>query len=115
MGWIPSSTTNVILNWPQRIKNPTTHDDRDKCFLPFDSKRGPCGMTENNDIDDDSATKTQRFSHDRCITGLVILATHRKYLDMNVKQDGIRCGHGNLRNTIATSIVVHTSDEASQQ
>ena len=25
-------------------------------FLPFDSK-GPCGMTVNNDIDDDSATK----------------------------------------------------------
>ena len=49
MGWIPSSGTNVILNWPERIK---THS----CFLPFDSK-GPCGMTVNNDIDDDSVTK----------------------------------------------------------
>ena len=54
-GWIPSSATNVILNWPERIKT-QPHDDRDNCFLPFDSK-GPCGMTVNNDIDDDSATK----------------------------------------------------------
>ena len=42
-GWIPSSATNVILNWPERIKT-QPHDDRDNCFLPFDSKR-PCGMT----------------------------------------------------------------------
>ena len=55
MGWIPSSATNVILNWPERIKT-QPHDDRDNCFLPFDSN-GPCGMTVNNDIDDDSATK----------------------------------------------------------
>ena len=55
MGWIPSSATNVIMNWPERIKT-QPHDDGDKCFLPFDSK-GPCGMTVNNDIDDDSATK----------------------------------------------------------
>ena len=55
MGWIPSSVTNVILNWPERIKT-QPHDDRDNCFLHFDSK-GPCGMTVNNDIDDDSATK----------------------------------------------------------
>ena len=55
MGWIPSSATNVILNWPERIKT-QPHDDRDNCFLPFDSK-GPCGMTVNNDIADDSATK----------------------------------------------------------
>ena len=55
MGWIPSSATNVILNWPERIKT-QPHDDRDNCFLPFDSK-GPCGITVNNDIDDDSATK----------------------------------------------------------
>ena len=34
------------------------HDDRDNCFLPFDSKKGPCGMTVNNDINDDSATNT---------------------------------------------------------
>ena len=54
-GWIPSSATNVILNWPERIKT-QPHDDRDNCFLHFDSK-GPCGMTVNNDIDDDSATK----------------------------------------------------------
>ena len=54
-GWIPSSATNVILNWPERIKT-QPHDDRDNCFLPFDSK-GPCGMTVNNDIDDGSATK----------------------------------------------------------
>ena len=54
-GWIPSSATNVILNWPERIKT-QPHDDRDNCFLPFDSK-GACGMTVNNDIDDDSATK----------------------------------------------------------
>ena len=54
-GWIPSSATNVILNWPERIKT-QPHDDRDNCVLPFDSK-GPCGMTVNNDIDDDSATK----------------------------------------------------------
>ena len=45
----------VIMNWPERIKT-QPHDDRDNCFLHFDSK-GPCGMTVNNDIDDDSATK----------------------------------------------------------
>ena len=45
----------VILNWPERIKTQPP-DDRDNCILPFDSK-GPCGMTVNNDIDDDSATK----------------------------------------------------------
>ena len=55
MGWIPSSATNVILNWPERIKT-QPHEDRDNCFLPFDSK-GNCGMTVNNDIDDDSASK----------------------------------------------------------
>ena len=54
-GWIPSSATNVIMNWPERIKT-QPHDDRDNCFLHFDSK-GSCGMTVNNDIDDDSATK----------------------------------------------------------
>ena len=54
-GWIPSSATNVIMNWPERIKT-QPHDDRDNCFLPFDSKKGSCGMTVNN-IDDDSATK----------------------------------------------------------
>ena len=47
--------TYVILNWLERIKT-QPHDDRDNCFLPFDSK-GPCGMTVNSDIDDDSATK----------------------------------------------------------
>ena len=55
MVWIPISATNVILNWPERIKT-QPHYDRDNCSLPFDSK-GPCGMTGNNDIDDDSATK----------------------------------------------------------
>ena len=45
----------LIMNWPERIKT-QPHDDRDNCFLHFDSK-GPCGMTVNNDIDDDSATK----------------------------------------------------------
>ena len=54
-GWIPSSATNVILNWPERIKT-QPHDERDNCFQHFDSK-GPCGMTVNNDTDDDSATK----------------------------------------------------------
>ena len=54
-GWIPSSATNVILNWPERNKT-QPHDDRDNFFQHFDSK-GPCGMTVNNDIDDDSATK----------------------------------------------------------
>ena len=54
-GWIPSSATDVILNWPERIKT-QPHDDGDNCFQHFDSK-GPCGMTVNNDIDDDSATK----------------------------------------------------------
>ena len=39
LNWIPSSATNVILNWPERIKA-QPHDDRDSCFLPFDSK-GP--------------------------------------------------------------------------
>ena len=39
MGWIPSSATNVILNWPERIKT-QPHDDKDNCFLPFDSE-GP--------------------------------------------------------------------------
>ena len=48
------TTGTVILKWPERIKT-QPHDDRDNCFLPFDSK-GPCGMTVNNDIDDDSAT-----------------------------------------------------------
>ena len=42
----------VIFNWPERIKT-QPHDDRDNCFLPFDSK-GPCGMKVFNDIDDDS-------------------------------------------------------------
>ena len=51
----PSSATNVIMNWPERIKT-QPHDDRDNCFQHFDSK-GPGGMTANNDIDDDSATK----------------------------------------------------------
>ena len=55
MGWIPTSATNVIFNWPEQFKT-QPHDDRDKCFLPFDST-GPCGMTVNKDIDDDSATK----------------------------------------------------------
>ena len=66
-GWIPSSATNVILNWPERIKT-QPHDDRDNCFLPFDSK-GPCGMTVNNDIDDDSARKhgdSHRFLRSCC-------------------------------------------------
>ena len=45
----------VILNWPERTKT-QPHDDKDNCFLHFDSK-GTCGMTVNNDIDDDSATK----------------------------------------------------------
>ena len=45
----------MILNWPERIKT-QPHDDRDNCFPPLDSK-GSCGMTVNNDIDDDSATK----------------------------------------------------------
>ena len=45
----------VILKWPERIKT-QPHDDRDNCFLHFHSK-GPCGMTVNNYIDDDSATK----------------------------------------------------------
>ena len=53
---VPSRATQlVILNWPERIKT-QPHDDRDNCFLPFDSK-GPCGMTVNNDVDDDIATK----------------------------------------------------------
>ena len=39
----------------ERIKT-QPHDDRENCFLHFDSK-GPCGMTVNNDMDDDSATK----------------------------------------------------------
>ena len=44
--WIlKRSATLVILNWPARIKT-QPHDDRDNCFLPFDSK-GPCGMTVN--------------------------------------------------------------------
>ena len=50
-----SHTVCVILNWPEWIKT-QPHDDGDNCFLHFDSK-GPCGMTLNNDIDDDSATK----------------------------------------------------------
>ena len=54
-GWIPSAATNVILNWPERIKT-QPHDDRDNCFQHFGSK-GTCGVTVNNDIDDDSATK----------------------------------------------------------
>ena len=61
--------THVILNWPERIKT-QPNDDRDNCFLHFDSK-GPCGMTVNNDIDDDSATK-HSDSHNACFLGLVI-------------------------------------------
>ena len=38
-GWIPSSATNVILNWPERIKT-QAHDDRTIVFPHFDSK-GP--------------------------------------------------------------------------
>ena len=49
------ATRRVILNWPERIKT-QPHDDGDNCFLHVDSK-GPFGMTVNNDIDDDSATK----------------------------------------------------------
>ena len=67
-GWIPSSATNVILNWPERIKT-QPHDDGDNCFLHFDSK-GPCGMTVNNDIDDDSATK-HGDSHSKWVGGWV--------------------------------------------
>ena len=52
-------STPVVLNWPERIKT-QPHDDRDNCFLHFDSK-GPCGMTVNNDINDDSATKHGDF------------------------------------------------------
>ena len=62
-GWIPSSATNVILNWPERMKT-QPHDDRDNCFLPFDSK-GPCGMAVFNDIDDDGATTHSDF-HTPC-------------------------------------------------
>ena len=54
-GWIPSSTTNVIMNWPERIKT-QPHDDRTIVFCRL-TQKGPCGMTVNNDIDDDSATK----------------------------------------------------------
>ena len=50
-----SQSLCVILNWPERIKT-QSHDDRDNCFQHFDSK-GTCGMTVNNDIDDDSFTK----------------------------------------------------------
>ena len=57
-GWIPSSATNVIMIGLKGSKT-QPHDDRDNCFLPFDSKKGPCGMTVNNDINDDSATKTR--------------------------------------------------------
>ena len=45
----------VILKWPDQ--NPTTLDDKDNCFLPFDSKDPLRYDTVNNDIDDDSATK----------------------------------------------------------
>ena len=31
-------TTIVIMNWPERIKT-QPHDDRDNCFLHFDSKK----------------------------------------------------------------------------
>ena len=54
-GSIPSSATNVIMNWLEWIKT-QPHDDRDNCFQHLVSK-GPCGMTVNNDINDDSATK----------------------------------------------------------
>ena len=54
-GTMPSKRGIVIMNWPERIKT-QPHDDRDNCFQHFDSK-GSCGMTVNNDIDDDSATK----------------------------------------------------------
>ena len=50
------------MNWPEQIKT-QPHDDGDNCFQHFDSK-GPCGMTVNNDIDDDSATK-HNDSHTR--------------------------------------------------
>ena len=34
---VRSVEKGVILNWPERIKT-QPHDDRDICFLPFDSK-----------------------------------------------------------------------------
>ena len=52
---------------------------------------------------------------DRCFTGLVILATHGDVLGHECEtRDVVRCGDGNLRNTIEISIAVHTSDEANQ-
>ena len=46
---------DVILNWPERIKT-QPHDDRTIVFCTL-TQRGRSGMTANNDIDDDSATK----------------------------------------------------------
>ena len=77
-GWIPSSATNVIMNWPERIKT-QPHDERDNCFLHFDSK-GPCGMTGNNDIDDDSATK-HSDSHSRTKSHVCAYVRHLKMCD----------------------------------
>ena len=67
MGWIPSSATNVIFTWLERIKT-QPHEDKDNCFQPFDSK-GPCGVTVLNEIDDDNATKHSDFHKFRCAGG----------------------------------------------
>ena len=56
LSFLWSFSSSVILNWPERIKT-QPHDERDNCFLPFDSK-GHLRYDRNNDIDDDSATNT---------------------------------------------------------
>ena len=74
----------MILNWPERIKT-QPHDDRDNCFLPFDSK-GPCGMTANNDIDDDSATKHSDSHKHRVVREVVAPAFDtEKFPDATVR------------------------------
>ena len=103
-GWIPSSATNVILNWPERIKT-QPHDDRDHCFLPFDSK-GPCGMTVNNDIDDDSATKhgdSHTLSGSRVAREWLSVARAHTFLDtdnsMNTNTTKSTCTNTHHTNT----------------
>ena len=45
--WLTASS--VIMKGLKGSKT-QPHDDRDNCFLPFDSKKGPCGMTVNSDM-----------------------------------------------------------------
>ena len=83
----------VILNWPGRIKT-QPHDDRDNCFLHFDSK-GPCGMTVNIDIDDDSAAEHGDSHRDRASHRLGVSAHDGINQELS-RQAGTGLSHASL-------------------